>query len=129
MELRILATADLHLGMRFAGYPELQADLAEARFSALERLVAQGNARECRLLIVAGDLFHRLGLPQRDIQRAADALNEFHGEAVAVLPGNHDYYAGDAGSLWKSFREKAGDRVLLLTEPHPYELSAISTCR
>jgi len=123
MELRILATADLHLGMRFGGYPELQADLTEARFSALERLVAQGNGRECRLLIVAGDLFHRLNLPQRDIQRAADALNEFHGEAVAVLPGNHDYYTGDSGSLWKNFRDRADGHVLLLTEPRAYDLA------
>ena len=123
MALCILATADLHLGMRFGGYPELQADLAEARFSALERLVAQGNTQECRLLIVAGDLFHRLSLPQRDIQRAADALNEFHGEAVAVLPGNHDYYTGDAGSLWKNFRDRADGHVLLLTEPQAYDLA------
>jgi len=123
MALRILATADLHLGMRFGGYPQLQESLVEARFSSLERLVAQGNERGCGLLIVAGDLFHRLSLPQREIQRAADALNEFHGEAVAVLPGNHDYYAGDTGSLWKSFRGRADGHVLLLTEPRVYELA------
>jgi exonuclease SbcD len=123
MALRILATADLHLGMRFAGYPQLQEQLSEARFAALERLVELGNERECRLLIVAGDLFHRLGLPQRDIQRAADALNEFRGEAVAVLPGNHDCYAGDAGSLWKSFRAAADGHVLILAEPKVYDLA------
>jgi DNA repair exonuclease SbcCD nuclease subunit len=124
MSLRILATADLHLGMRFGGYPPLlQAGLTEARFAALEKLVAQGNARECRLLIVAGDLFHGLSLPKREIQRAAAALNEFHGEAVAVLPGNHDYYTGGAGSLWKSFRESADGHVLLLSDPQAYELA------
>jgi exonuclease SbcD len=123
MELRILATADLHLGMRFAGYPELQRELTEARFKALERLVALGNERECGLLIVAGDLFEKLFLPLREIQRAADALNGFHGEAVAVLPGNHDYYTGSSGSLWKNFRERAGDRVLVLTEPRTYDLA------
>jgi DNA repair exonuclease SbcCD nuclease subunit len=124
MALRVLATADLHLGMRFGGYPPLlQADLTEARFAALENLVRQGNARECHLLIVAGDLFHRLSLSKREIQRAADALNEFQGEAVAVLPGNHDYYPGDTGSLWKSFRDKADGHVLLLTEPQAYDLA------
>jgi exonuclease SbcD len=123
MALRILATADLHLGMRFAGYPQLQEQLSEARFAALERLVALGNERECALLIVAGDLFHRLGLPQRDIQRAAEALNEFRGEAVAVLPGNHDYYTGEAGSLWRSFRAGAAGHVLILAEPRVYELA------
>lgn len=123
MELRILATADLHLGMRFAGYPDLQARLTEARFATLEALVARGNAEGCRLLLVAGDLFHRVSLPQREILRAADALNAFQGEAVAVLPGNHDYYTGAAGSLWRSFRERAGDRVLLLAEPRVYDLA------
>lgn len=123
MVLRILATADLHLGMRFAGYPDLQARLTEARFATLEALVARGNAEGCRLLLVAGDLFHRVSLPQREILRAADALNAFQGEAVAVLPGNHDYYTGAAGSLWRSFRERAGDRVLLLAEPRVYDLA------
>jgi exonuclease SbcD len=123
MALRILATADLHLGMRFGGYPELQARLAEARFAALETLVARANAESCGLLIVAGDLFHRASLPQREIQRAAEALSGFEGQAAAMLPGNHDYYTGETGSLWKSFREKAGDRVLLLTEPRVYDLA------
>jgi DNA repair exonuclease SbcCD nuclease subunit len=121
--LRILATADLHLGMRFAGYPQLQEQLSEARFAALERLVSLGNERECRLLIVAGDLFHRLSLPQRDLQRAAEALNAFQGEAVAVLPGNHDCYTGEAGSLWKGFRASADGHVLLLSEPRAYDLA------
>ncbi len=123
MALRILATADLHLGMPFTRYPGLQEALSAARFAALERLVALGNERECRLLLVAGDLFHRLSLPQRDIQRAARALNAFQGQAVAVLPGNHDYYAGEAGTLWKSFQAKAAGHVLLLAEPRVYELA------
>ncbi len=125
MALRILATADLHLGMRFAAYPGLQEALSEARFAALERLVALGNERDCQLLIVAGDLFHRLSLPHRDIQRAADVLNGFRGEAVAVLPGNHDYYTGDAGTLWKSFRARADGHVLLLTKPSAYDLAGL----
>jgi DNA repair exonuclease SbcCD nuclease subunit len=123
MALRILATADLHLGMRFAGYPELQARLTEARFAALEKLVALANQRECALLLVAGDLFEKLSLPQREIQRAAEALKGFEGEAVAILPGNHDYYTGAAGNPWKSFRDKAADRVLLLSEPRAYDLA------
>jgi DNA repair exonuclease SbcCD nuclease subunit len=123
MSLRILATADLHLGMRFGGYPELQARLTEARFTALEKLVALANQRDCGLLLVAGDLFEKLSLPQREIQRAAEVLKGFEGEAVAILPGNHDYYTGAAGNPWKSFREKAADRVLLLSEPRVYDLA------
>jgi hypothetical protein len=122
MDLRLLATADLHLGMRFAGYPQAQERLAEARFAVLERLVERANAEGCRLFLIAGDLFERPNLPQREVFRAANTLAEFQGELAAVLPGNHDYYAGEAGSLWKSFRERAGDRVLLLDRPKVYDL-------
>jgi exonuclease SbcD len=122
MDLRLLATADLHLGMRFAGYPQAQERLAEARFRALERLVEQANASGCRLFLIAGDLFERPNLLQREVLRAANTLAEFQGELAAVLPGNHDYYAGEAGSLWKVFRERAGDRVLLLDRPQVYDL-------
>jgi exonuclease SbcD len=122
MDIRLLATADLHLGMRFAGYPEVQERLAEARFAALERLVERANAAGCRLMLIAGDLFERPNLPQREVLRAANTLAEFQGELAAVLPGNHDYYAGEAGSLWKSFRERAGDRLLLLDRPQVYDL-------
>jgi len=122
MDLRILAAADLHLGMRFAQYPGPQAELAEARFGALEQLVAQANRADCRLLLIAGDLFDLLTLPQREIHRAADLLNGFQGEAAAVLPGNHDYSTGAAGSLWRNFRERAGGRVLLLDQPQVYDL-------
>jgi 3',5'-cyclic AMP phosphodiesterase CpdA len=62
-------------------------------------------------------------MPAREIQRAADALSGFQGQAAAVLPGNHDYYTGEAGSLWKSFREKAGDRVVLLCETKVFDLA------
>lgn len=41
--MKILHTADLHLGMKFAGYPEVQQELAEARFQTLERLVERAN--------------------------------------------------------------------------------------
>jgi exonuclease SbcD len=122
MDLRLLATADLHLGMRFAGFPEAQANLAEARFTALERLVEQANAAGCRLFLIAGDLFERPNLPQREVLRAANILDQFQGELAAVLPGNHDYFTGESGSLWKSFRERAGDRVLLLDRPQVYDL-------
>lgn len=120
MDLRILACADLHLGMGFAQYPELQERLTEARFAALERLVALANTEACGLLLIAGDLFDLLSLPPRVVHRAADILNGFQGGAAAVLPGNHDYFAG--GSLWKGFRERAGGRILLLEEPRVYDL-------
>jgi DNA repair exonuclease SbcCD nuclease subunit len=121
--LKILASADFHLGMKFAGYPEVQDKLAEARFLSLKHLVDKANKEDCALFLIAGDLFDRVSVSTRDIKRAADLLGGFHGQLVAVLPGNHDFYSGNASSLWSRFSEAAGDRILLLRDPRIYDLS------
>lgn len=114
MPVRIIATADVHLGMKFSGYGELASDLAEARFVALERVVAVGNERSCDLLIIAGDLFDRVSVASVVVERAAAILSSFEGALVAVLPGNHDYLSPSGDRLWRSFADAAGDRTLLL---------------
>jgi DNA repair exonuclease SbcCD nuclease subunit len=128
MNLKILATADLHLGMRFAAYPEVQEALSAARYQTLENLVARADQEGCGLLVVAGDLFHRLTLPQREIRRTAEILAGFQGQAVAILPGNHDFLAGPDSPLWRGFREaleKAkADRVLILDRPERMDLES-----
>jgi exonuclease SbcD len=120
--LKILASADCHLGMKFAGYPSVQDKLAEARFLSLKALVDRANQADCALLLIAGDLFDRVSIIGKDINRAADLLGGFHGCLVAVLPGNHDFYTGKTSSLWSRFSEAAGDRILLLREPRFYDL-------
>ena len=37
--VKIFHTADLHLGMKFSGYPAIQNELINARYEALERMV------------------------------------------------------------------------------------------
>jgi DNA repair exonuclease SbcCD nuclease subunit len=120
--LKILASADHHLGMKFAGYPGVREELAEARFCALQRLVALANDRGCALFLIAGDLFDRLSVSPKDVKRAVDLLNGFQGQLAAVLPGNHDFYSGTASALWSRFGERAGDRILLLRDPRVYDL-------
>jgi exonuclease SbcD len=122
MLLKIFLTADLHLGMKFAHLPEVQSELAEARFECLKRLVALANQRRADLLVVAGDLFDRVSTARRDVQRAAALLGDFQGTLCAVLPGNHDYLAPD-DELWKRFKEASGGSVLLLEERMPYALA------
>ena len=121
--LKILASADYHLGMKFAGYPGVQGDLAEARFLCLRRLVGTANDLGCDLFLIAGDLFDRVSVSARDVRRTADLLNDFHGRLVVVLPGNHDFYSGSSSSLWSRFGEAAGDRILLLRNPEVYDLA------
>lgn len=122
MLLKIFHTADLHLGMKFAGYPEAQSELTEARFTTLKNLVKLANEKSCDLFMVAGDLFDRTGVARRDIIRAAGILNQFEGKLVLVLPGNHDYLSPGPGVPWDTFQANAGDRILLLKTKKVYPL-------
>ena len=122
MTIKIFHTADLHLGMRFTGYPEIQDELINARYETLENMVKTANREDCSLFVIAGDLFDRIKLNVKDISRAAKILNEFEGELVIVLPGNHDYYTHDS-KLWNEFSKHAGDRVLLLKNTDIYDLN------
>jgi exonuclease SbcD len=120
--LSIFLTSDLHLGMKFAGLPEVREELCEARFACLQRLVSLSNQRRSDLLVIAGDLFERISVSRRDVERAAEMLRDFQGRLVAVLPGNHDYLSPE-DELWKRFRQASGDAVLLLEERMPYGLA------
>jgi len=123
MALRVFLTSDLHLGMKFAGYPDAaRAALVEARFTCLDRVVAAANAARSDLLVVAGDLFETVSVARREVLRAAKSLGAFRGRLVAVMPGNHDYISS-SDKLWTGFKDAAGDIVLLLDSPRPYPLA------
>jgi exonuclease SbcD len=123
MTLSVFLTSDLHLGMKFAGYPEAaQAALVEARFTCLERMVEEAGRLRSDIFVVAGDLFDRVSASRRDIQRAAAVLGSFSGKLVAVLPGNHDYL-GPGDQLWPAFRSACADQILLLDEAGQYPLA------
>ena len=118
MNLRILHTADNHIGLSFNQYPDLTRDrLLAERFDALQRLVATANERQAHFFVVAGDLFDKPTVTKAQIERAVKILAEFNGEAVLVLAGNHDFCEGPDKKLWKLFRSAAeGTCVLPLTE-------------
>jgi DNA repair protein SbcD/Mre11 len=124
MTIRILHTADLHLGMKFTGrYPAIVRDsLVRARLATLGTLVETANAQGADLFVIAGDLFHDQTVARRDVRAAAEILNRFTGRLVLVLPGNHDFLQEGESPLWDRFRETVGDQVLLLTETKPYPL-------
>jgi DNA repair protein SbcD/Mre11 len=120
--IRILHTADQHLGMKFASYPEVQVKLSEARFSALEKLIRLANEQMCNLLVLSGDLFDRVSVAKKDVLRTASMFREFSGNLVAILPGNHDFIGGQS-DLWVTFRSNMASNILLLDRGTRYPLS------
>ena len=122
MSLQIFHTGDVHLGMKFNNYgDEVKTLLVEARFDSLEYMIEKSNDLKADLFVVAGDLFNRIQVAKRDIERAVDILKKFNGACVLVLPGNHDYYDGVA-DLWADFERFSDEKILLLNEDRPYYL-------
>jgi exonuclease SbcD len=125
MPLKIFSTSDLHLGMKFANYPDhIRESLVEARFKTLENLIEKANTEKCDLFVIAGDLFDRISVAKGDITRAAQILDEFQGHLVTVLPGNHDYIEPDKTNLWTYFEDHSGDRTLVIREKRVFSLAS-----
>lgn len=120
--LRIFVTGDNHIGKKYDSYEKKEKIIGE-RTEALSRMVKKANAEACGLFAVTGDLFDRVNnIAEKDIKCVVDALSEFEG-TVAVLPGNHDYFA-DNSRLWNVFIENAQDKgnIVLLKKYEPYKL-------
>jgi exonuclease SbcD len=118
MTIRILHTADNHIGLPFSQYaPGVRDTLVTERFDALARLVETANARGADFFVVAGDLFDSIRVPARDVKLVAEILRGFSGVATIVVPGNHDHVAGPETEVWKRFRHavEGGAAVDLLT--------------
>ena len=123
MELKIMHTGDIHIGMKFKKYPELvRKGLIEARFQVIQNMIEKANLEQCNLFVIAGDLFDKINIPKRDILKVIDILKGFAGDCLVVMPGNHDYDNGMV-ELWERFEENMGDNMLLVNEMRPYRLN------
>lgn len=120
MSIKIIHTADNHIGLKFSNYKkEVRDRLIEERFEALKNVVKAGNDKHCNFLVVAGDLFDSVNVKQADIKTTVSILKNFKGQAVLVLPGNHDYFTSLQQDPWKKFTDFAtGTHIELLFDMH-----------
>lgn len=90
--LKLLHTADWHLGRRFGSFPEHQElRLTRARLEVVGRILDLAESRDVDAVLCAGDLFDE---PSPDEQWWQGVLDEFDKRSwkrpVFLLPGNHD---------------------------------------
>ncbi|MCH9684449.1 MAG: DNA repair exonuclease [Deltaproteobacteria bacterium] len=91
--LKLLHTADWHLGRRFPQFSDDAAlELSRARMSVIDAILGSASHNEVDAVLCAGDLFD---LPQPDEQwwrPLADKLGRYARaeHPVFLLPGNHD---------------------------------------
>lgn len=121
--LRLLHTADWHLGKR---YPALDAvaerSLERARLEAVERLLALAERLAVDAVLCAGDLFDEPA-PGAKTTEALGALLEKGERPVVLCPGNHDPLGGPE-SPWNAkhaFRRSLPAHVHVV-DRDPFEL-------
>ena len=122
MPIKILHTADVHLGLSFRNHPEAQETLINARYETLQNVVNRANDLQVNVLAIAGDLFVKTSIKAGDIQKAISAINQFGGEVALILPGNHDFITADS-QLWERMKKEAKEHVIILDKKDPVYLS------
>ena len=124
--LRLLHTADVHLGARHADLGEQAAAQRERQFGAFRATVDLALAEKVDLFLIAGDLFDSNTQPRRSVERAAGELKRLAEAAIrtVIIPGTHDVY--DGASVYRAYDLPAmaglppgTDHLVVLTPDRP----------
>ena len=124
--LRIIHTADVHLGARHDDLGEQASAQRERQFAAFAATVDLAIAEKADLVLIAGDLFDSNMQPRRSVERVAAQLKRLvtGGIRTVIVPGTHDVY--DRSSIYRAYDLKAlagstpdDDWVTVLTPDRP----------
>ena len=124
--LRLLHTADVHLGARHTDLGEQAAAQRERQFAAFKAAVDLAIAEKVDIVLIAGDLFDSNTQPKRSVERVAAEINRLVVARIrtVVIPGTHDVY--DRSSLYRvhdlaalSGSGQDDDLVTVLTPDRP----------
>jgi DNA repair protein SbcD/Mre11 len=101
--LRLLHTADVHLGARHADLGEVAATQRERQFAAFRVAVALAIGEHVDVVLIAGDLFDSNTQPKRSVERVAAELKRLADASIrtVIIPGTHDCY--DRASIYRSY--------------------------
>jgi DNA repair exonuclease SbcCD nuclease subunit len=100
--LRLLHTADVHLGARHADLGDRAAAQRERQFAAFRAAVDVALQEPVDVVLIAGDLFDSNVQPRRSVERVAAELRRLAdaGIRTVVIPGTHDVY--DRASIYRA---------------------------
>ncbi len=124
--LRILHTADVHLGARHDDLGEQAAAQRERQFAAFKTAIDLAIAEKVDLFLIAGDLFDSNVQPRRSVERVAAELKRLADARIrsVIIPGTHDCF--DRASIYRAYDLVAlagatpGDGLITILDPdHP----------
>ncbi len=100
--LRVLHTADVHLGARHADLGAQATAQRERQFAAFRVSIDGAIAEKVDLVLIAGDLFDSNVQPRRSVERVAAELKRLADARVrtVIIPGTHDVY--DRASIYRA---------------------------
>jgi DNA repair exonuclease SbcCD nuclease subunit len=109
-------TADIHLGAKPDSGRPWSLEREKALWSTFSNITREAG-RSAKLLLIAGDLFHRPPL-RSELNEVCGLFEDIPHTHVVIIAGNHDYIG--SGSLYRSW--KWPGNVTLLATP---ELSSV----
>src|SRR3954468_11720935 len=133
--LRIIHTADVHLGARHDDLGEQAAAQRERQFAAFKAAIDLALSERVDLFLIAGDLFDSNVQPRRSVERVAAELTRLADSRIrtVIIPGTHDVF--DHASIYRAYDlvemcggNAAEQMVTVLDPDHPsVHLAALET--
>jgi len=99
--LKILHTADIHLGAKFSGLGNRGASQREQLRATFKNVIATAINEKVNIVLIAGDLFDSNQQPQSNIDLVIEQLNLLGSNNIPVclIPGTHDSL--DSSSIYR----------------------------
>lgn len=89
--MKILHTADLHLGKLYKGNKfEKAKQRREELWQSLENLIKYANENKIEIILISGDLYEKEYFTLSDYNRLADIFLKANSQ-IYIIAGNHDY--------------------------------------
>lgn len=106
--LKILHTADIHLGKKFSGLGPRGAAQREQLKATFKKVIATALEEKVAVVLIAGDLFDSNEQPQSNIDLVIEQFNLLgqNGIPVCLVPGTHDPL--DSSSIYRKVDFEAG---------------------
>ena len=99
--LKLLHTADIHLGAKFASLENKGASQREQLRATFKNVIATAIAERVNIVLIAGDLFDSNQQPQRNVDLVIEQFNLLGSNNIPVclIPGTHDSL--DSSSIYR----------------------------
>lgn len=120
--LRLLHTADVHLGARHEDLGEAAAALRERQQAALGSAVDLALAEKVDAVVIAGDLFDANTVSRRTVGLAVGELQRLAAGRIPIvlLPGDHDAYTRSSVYRAHDLAALVGSMLSVLTPERPW---------